>query len=103
MSAFGYEQEDGSVHAILCQKYTSEEIYPFLSHQVPSKMGEERYMSTEVYFSHENFTKDASNWRILYKLDNTAIIRSISSANTELESRFWTTCGLILKRTLQPC
>jgi len=85
MSAFGYEQEDGSVHAIHCQAYTFDEIYPFLlSHRVPTKLGTERYMSAEVYFSEENFGKNASIWRILYKLDNTAIIRSSSSANTEL-------------------
>jgi uncharacterized protein YozE (UPF0346 family) len=85
MSAFGYEQEDGSVHVILCQKYSFDEIYPFLlSHTVPTKMDSVRYISAEAYFSEENFTKDSTNWRILYKLDNTAVIRATSSGKTEL-------------------
>jgi hypothetical protein len=87
-TVFGYEQEDGSVHSILCAHQLLDTIYVFLeARTTPPPEKTSRYISSEQFFNQENFKADVSIWRVLYKLDNTVVIRHTTSKTCELVLR----------------
>jgi hypothetical protein len=80
-TAFGYEQENGSVIYVLTNTDSGlDELIPLIDKRiVDSDCSSKRVAnSVEEYFS-ESFIKDNQEdtcWRILYKLDGTVLCRA---------------------------
>lgn len=84
-NVFGYEQEDGTIISVIINDLFPDIFFNYVRTwsipQVHKK--HELYSSADVFFSEENFNKDDSKWRILYKFDGIAKIRCIDHRTGE--------------------
>jgi len=73
-TAFGYEQDNGSVRYLLTHEFSLDEIHPLLlRRETPnSYILPNTSISSNEYF--DNFEEDTT-WRILYCLDGTIICK----------------------------
>jgi len=76
-TAFGYEQENGSIHYCL----TNEDVLDMFMEDIYARRtpcsAAKHYIikSLDEYFSEETFIKDDSVWRILYMLDGKTLCK----------------------------
>lgn len=78
-TAFGYEQENGSIYYVLSRNLVLDDIERYLIDRIlPSKVNINIKSDSIIdYFSINKFKQDNSNWRILYMLDGTIKCRRI--------------------------
>jgi hypothetical protein len=79
-SAFGYEQDDGKIHYALTKSYTLDEHFDYMNSRKIPQLSVVSYIapSLEEFFCQTLFTKEKSNWRIVYLLDGTSLCRHCS-------------------------
>ena len=83
---FGYEQEDGSIVSVITNDMVFDNLYSLIkTRKLPAhRIDHKRYTCFINFFGDEYFQKDESKWRILYKFDNTTVIRNIDDKNGEI-------------------
>ena len=83
-TAFGYEQEDGTIRYVLTKAYSLDELFEFILERKIAHYNPVSYVSRSIdeYFSQMLFDKENSIWRVIYLLDNTSLCRHISKKGT---------------------